>query len=998
MSMQQWCDRSMPGFPIFVYDVIRADYIFVRGFRRVDGFAIVFFPNLPHWSIVMLSQEEHVPHVPLVYFGNVPLDSQDIYWHFDQPTPSALHKQSLGLACRCTSRCHHEGERFQSAPSVGFGKRGISLGHQLVVIAHKSPYSRGRQDHLHFRELNHVVAEEPEDCWLIGNVDLSSVQYVTLTKIRLSVYCVLPDYRRRIFGFSVATIVSAINACLKFKTSRRVGVLETCPSFPRPHMPLLRLPEFPSFREQIVQYLYGETTRQYLTRVSSLFLRQCRETVGHVLTMLKDFYILGFHSLSSTQWLMVSGVSLFHAYVFIRLRRHSAMPRLTLGRTWLPTSLTGLPFSTELVNRTAMGTDPLACRNLLKRALAEYDHPILVDPIEVERWIDNVTTAVGTMPVPSLGSGVCHSCMKKRKLKKLRCADCRALELPPCDLVYFGMVPAMYPLVEQHPLIPSNMPFRTHNSRHSSFSWEGVSLTSTTEVMAIYDANRPILRSRGVLCGPMWCGVVIRCYPSNIETTLVAAAIRMAVFPTNNPQPLFWKNMLTMLPVLLPAKQLAPVTPTEVLDNQRSADRRKKLEECFKLIDEGFPIHRAVRKGMTMGAFSKLEKHCPVTLKRGFWTIKPKLAPRLINNPKALLNALMSVYTLPILDWLHTTWSSTSNVFYAGCSSPQDLNVFLATASENRYVLEDDVSMMDGSHTESSQDFFRSAVLRCFSGRHREILMALLELCQHLRVVKGKLKLDITGPNPSGVPVTSLLNSITTAFVRVCALYFAYTGEDPTLLADLQPFKHFLGLIYCAVAGDDGCVFLPAQILGTDTFSPDFMARYIHYFSLSGFDVGPSKIRIHRPFQWRLHTFLAMRPYWSGERYEYGVEISRRMKAMFWMLDKNHHPLAWGRGVALSLYKASRHVPVISDICKWYLSCTRGVTTSISIASFTNPYSSVYGYEVIGDINDRCVREFCIDYGVSKDLYDDFLVYLWSQTNPLINLDHPLLWAISQKE
>lgn len=996
MLMQQWCERSMPNFPIFIYDNVIADFIFVRGCRRIDGFAIVFFPNLPHWSIAILSQEEHAPHAPLVYFGNVPLDSPDIYWHFDHPTPSALTKQSLGLACRCPNRCHHEGIEFQDARSVAFGQRGIKMGGQLVVIAHKSPYSRGRQDHLFHRELNHVVVEEREDCWAIGRVDLSSVQFVTLSKIRLALYKPFPDYRKR-FSLSVfASLFSTVNAMLSFKSSRKVGLVEACPVITVPKLEIPRL-QFSDVRSRLVQYVCGETFWQYFRRVSSQVLDACRESVGHALASLYTQYHYAFSHLTTNQWLMAGGISLFHVYVFHRLRTYSAMPRLTLGRTWLPTSLTGLPFSTELVNRTALGTDALACRNLLKRSLAEYDHPIMIDPIEVERWIDNVTSAIGTMPVPAFGQGICHSCMIKRKLKRLQCASCRSLEHPPVDLVYFGLIPAMYPLVEQHPIVPPGLPFRTYGARRMLFSWDGVQLRDTDKVASIYDSNKPVLRSRGLLCGPMWLGVVVRCFPSTIETTLVAAAVRMAVFPAHVATRRFWDNMLSML-YILPSVDLEPVTSQAVLDNQRSSEKRKKLEDCFKLIDEGFPIERAIHSAMTMGAFTKLEKHCPVTLRRGYWAQKSKLVPRLINNPKALLNALMSVYTLPVLDWLHNTWSSTSNVFYAGCSNPQDLNVFLTHASVNRHVLEDDVSMMDGSHSVHSQNFFRSAVLRCFRGVHRDTFEYLLRLCQSLKVTRGKLRLIIVGPNPSGVPVTSLLNSITTAFVRICALYYAYTGVDVTMEDDRIPFSNFMKCVYCAVAGDDGCVFLPASYAGTTTFSSTFMSRYIHYFSLSGFDVGPTKIRTHLPHQWRLHTFLAMRPYWSGDRYEYGVEISRRMKSMFWMLDKNHHPLAWGRGVALSLYRASRHVPVVSDICRWYLSCTRGVTTSISIASFTNPYSSVYGYEVMGDINDRCISEFCIDYDVSRDLYQDFLVYLWSQTNPLINLDHPILWAIAQKE
>jgi hypothetical protein len=119
---------------------------------------------------------------------------------------------------------------------------------------------------------------------------------------------------------------------------------------------------------------------------------------------------------------------------------------------------------------------------------------------------------------------------------------------------------------------------------------------------------------------------------------------------------------------------------------------------------------------------------------------------------------------------------------------------------------------------------------------------------------------------------------------------------------------------------------------------------------------------------------------------------------MFWILDKSIHPFSWGRGVATALLASSRHVPVVSDICLWYLDRTTGAVATIpqpQDISFTNPYSTVYNYSCEGDKNERGVREFLEDYHLTQDDYHSFITYLWNLDNVLVNLDHPVLRTIA---
>jgi hypothetical protein len=55
---------------------------------------------------------------------------------------------------------------------------------------------------------------------------------------------------------------------------------------------------------------------------------------------------------------------------------------------------------------------------------------------------------------------------------------------------------------------------------------------------------------------------------------------------------------------------------------------------------------------------------------------------------------------------LNTLFNSQEHIFYAAGATPDQINDFLNAAIEtNRFVLEDDVSMADGSHSKGSFSF-----------------------------------------------------------------------------------------------------------------------------------------------------------------------------------------------------------------------------------------------------------------------------------------------------
>lgn len=949
--------RAFPSFPVYVH-VNGNTMLHTLGRPRDDGWRMVFFPagvlhNVnAHWAFLCVLHENPTGQL-LIYYGDVPLVAPNIYWHSRRSSPEFLYQQSQGLACTCEegyAYCSHRPARFAGALKVAFSDRTEypSIDAILEPVSLGYGYSRGQGNTLVHTSINYTVTRVKA---IFNNTSVYPLsQKLVFSDCTFMVHHLPPPVK--LTSSIAAVVASCVGA---FFLARPKPVVEA--SF----FSMIKVVRPPS-RMPLRRFIAGA-----LVSFSTSLL----------------FYKL-------------------------LLRRRTQIlqgPVPELSPLWLPPSLSGLPFARQLLNRTAIGSvDRSTCRATLKRLVAQSGHVVQLDPFEVEAWLDNVSTSIGTVPYVGM-VGKCHYCLQKRSLRKLRCAECRRgayLERPIYDIPCFvGMVP----LMSQHPRLPDSLvvPFRNSffpHTRNFSFRviFRGKRLSHVSHALDLYWADPPQLKQMGFLAGPMWLGMPIRCFPRGILTALVAFSVRMAADKTYDPHPGFWEAMQRLFPLFVNYETLEPWPEALVVDHQRTRQKRDKLISVYTDFDMGHALPH--RKLFTFGAFPKGEKHCPYKWSNGFVVSKDKAVPRLINNPPPELNALMAPYVLPIAKWFSRQWSCHSNLFYAGCSPPKDINIFLNNAVEHlSWVLEDDVSMMDGSQTLPSQQFFQHIASRLYAGADWQFLRQLMEGCASFKVRQDGLVASLYGPNASGVPPTSIFNSVTTGVARVFALIFALFGirfDDPRIVHYVE---QVIKAVYMAVAGDDGLLILPSHILGKPvSLDAQFLEAYSEGFRMAGYDVGASKIRVHSSSQWRLSTFLAMRPYWSGNAYEYGVEISRRMTSMFWLYDKAHHPFAWGRGVAVSLLKSSAHVPVIVDICKWYLDRTKNITQDIELVSFTNPYSSVYGYEVEGTMTSRTIMEFCDDYGASVSLYEDFRAYLWRQDSVLVNLDHPLLHLIYQRE
>lgn len=953
--------KFLPEFPVYLFvdnplAPLNSTMVCLLGPERQDGWKLLFIPAMggvaPHVSLIRC--ENYLPHPPLnvylILYSDLPIISPYVYWHPTRSSPLFYARRALGMACMCKGRCSHRPLAFFNALRVCFAKEQVPdlnpmdqgfqrFDAEIVVDIVQPPYSMGK---LHGVRYTFVDGKYTEVLGICG-LDFAENHIATPYTAENISFRLVYFPERGLIGIMLTYLLILV----------MITVTWTCVCLISGMSPVLAL--FIGIINFFITWQFGKVSRK-------------------------------------------------------RRPFQSEDPRPYV-ENWLPPSLRSMPFANDLANKLATHNRSRAVTlAALRRAVMATRNEHLLVPSEVDLWLETVCREPAEVRCPAIPLGHCSLCFQKKKLRHCLCVDCSRRPKPLPMSIDCVMVVGMLPIWTCDPLIPLDVGFRPHVIAH----YKGCTIKSTTDAMSIYQTWTPPPAVHGRLAGPMYLGYVVNCFPRGIETTIVAFAIRLGIPPANTPDPALWTHFDYIAHVIFADwdavyneedhdyEQLDFWTPQDVLDHQRDARKRLKLALAYAEIDQGLMIPH--ERFSTFGAFPKLEKHVCTEFDPtyGVHVPKTKLAPRLINSPHPHVNAVMSQFTLPLIKWLKRTCNEDSNMFYAGCSKPPEINKFYNRASRyHRHMLEDDVSMMDGSQHEFSQRFQHRLIRRLFAfiGFLRIIDPTLYRICM-VRIRQSGFRAFVQWINASGVPLTSFLNSVTTMIVRMYALVYAYTGID-----DVRNvmFRHHLlrliRLVFMAVAGDDGLLFLPAEYHGTVTFSPEFMERYIQGWQRAGFDVGPSKIRTFTPANWRLATFLAMRPVWSGAQYELGVEINRRLKTMFWILDKSIHPFSWGRGVATALLASSRHVPVIADICHWYLARTVGAVATIhkplDDIGFTNPYSTVYGYSVVGHMNNRGVREFLDDYHLTEDDYASFLRYLWNLDNVLVNLDHPVLRTIA---
>lgn len=1020
-QMHQWMESCGIQIPIFGITPTNLALVATHlyGKERADGFSLFFVPaaepgqaelldwHLPeaHWVFVKYFRPSMEPmfqrgadRFTVAFSGPFPI-SVDAYWHATQDSPEYQRRHRYGQACRCErSPCiHHPVFAKMYFMDADLAAKHDSKFLRIAKTTHPS-YSIGANDALVYRSHGMIfeapkmynanmhfqtatdIFEQPEE-----ELDLFAGKFYAyhpkVTNGNHLIVSILYGFVAAVayFAYTTITRITVHNAWLFHSTNLFIALSA-------------RLGESPVF-------VFVLALITALVAVIAWFLLRFLSNKEPVPTNKPPRY----DPQNLPEDIKCRDSDLFRD---VAARVSSSARKLT----------------TAEIN------------SLFARAANRNGYRTAYDVAEVEWFVTAFGTQQGAAPIVAILPGSCVNCLNRRPCRKLICHRCREMiyktperidPIHPRSFVHVGTLP----IVTVDPSIPSNLmkapklPLETKEGlvytqwrctmgedgyeNPVTIKWaykDGnrrvvVNVWDMETVMALYHANAPKQTVKGILCGPMIMGQKAVCFKPGIATTMVAFACRMAIFPPTHSPITRIDDFRTIFEMLESwCRQLFPPlwepvnawTRQQVLDHVTDTKKKAALIRCYKEIDDG---ECEVIKSMVIAkSFSKMEKHFEVSYEDGEMVPKKKQIPRLINSFHPHLNAVLAPITLPLSKQLNRVFNPDSNILYAAGCSPEEINKWMNASLEySKVILEDDVSMSDGSHSEGSFTF-TDHLMRETCIDLDNVLLYILHAIRHCDLHKDQLAAFITWVNNSGVPLTSWQNSVVFILTRLYAFARAFHLD----LTDVNALRSLIDVIRMAVSGDDGKTFIPMHYNGVCVMEPQFLIEYSTAWADCGFSVASDKIRLFGEHNWRMATFLAMRPVWSGSCYEYGPEPSRRLRSAFWMFDHDHHPVSWARGVVVGLMSAGAHVPVLSDICEWYLNITAGAANFES--TWTHIYNPFHAYEITGAKTMRGINEFLTDYGIAPAEYADFRRMLRETADPFVNLTHIVLEKIIQHE
>lgn len=636
-------------------------------------------------------------------------------------------------------------------------------------------------------------------------------------------------------------------------------------------------------------------------------------------------------------------------------------------------------------------------RDRLRRNLNQDRWNIEVSPDEIEAWLHTVITTPGETihMIPANKPGYCITCLKKARTYHGECRPCkiRRRKFAPEHLfgetifTYIGKV-GIWSRRFKLPVVEFK---------------EGVTIvnTRTKARLLTYDAvmkdleKYPIDRTcRGWNSGPAFEYYIPECFPLGYAVSVMAFMVRLGGARLGNPTR---RPFVLLVRAIDPdIEQLEPESFQEFIQHF-SGDKRQKMIDAELSINQGNgPKVKDVGKSVCkMKGFAKSEKSVSHELCAEDGFIKKKTEkPRFICCPSPEFLAEVGKYTHPQLKWLARTYTSKDRLFYAGCAAPEEMVDWLNMTNKEMpepFTIVDDVSACDSNHSEHSFWAHEKIRKRQYPNM-RPYIAKLFTAEENMSIRVGPYKLRVQNVNGSGVPDTSYKNSAPCLHIRVFAI--AHAVFDLSGVSDDEAMARYYlirRMIYTSASGDDGITRCPRIMYGTDMSSPSALARYEEWWDICGFKVKVQAIPEHR---WRMATYLAMRPVWGGQRYEWAPEPSRRLRSMFWQLDNNMHPTVWARGVARQVQQQGRHCPILNDICDWFMDITTGPTGD-GINKFYSPFNN---YVTTGVRNMRAIEEFSVDYSIPVSELLAFGSRLAAAGSPYINISSFVTRRIMQEE
>lgn len=705
-----------------------------------------------------------------------------------------------------------------------------------------------------------------------------------------------------------------------------------------------------------------------------------------------------------------------------------------------------LPRLNELLQRLAVRKEVTAdvVIDTVRRLAHEEKWTTEIDRDEFELWLSRVVTEAGERAQPltlAYTNGQCWTCGTFGKSYRHECKACkrrarsRVPDRPLSDA--FATHMGFFPLWSEKFVLP-NMVFKRGTQVRVGKAGNKV-MTTRAEVNAWLSRQKVDISQRGRLCGPMFCNQVPKCFPKGQAVALSAFLVRLGgarpypdtfpcqmcatngfgectkkctpdelVFAPNNVRPetkLAYDLLYAVFSQYVvdggltsASCPLKPESRTEFLSHF-AGEKLLKMVEALAMINDGWLENmddEAVRVRFT--GFTKAEKSYDFEWVGDCLILKIEGKPRFICSPDPVMLYYLGRYTHVQTKWLSARFLPCSRMFYAGCATPEDMNVWLnytAGDAQHMNTIVDDVSAMDSSFTKTLLDFHER--IRDLQFPHMAAhTKAAFRGEERFWVRIGEIRAFVEWVNASGVPDTSYKNTAPCLPLRVFAIVHAIWGliGQPFELT-IERYYLVLDVIYTSAAGDDGLTRVPTHMFGVDTSSPQFKMGYCKAWSFFGFNV---KVDIVPPCRWRMATYLAQRPVWVGHRYEWAPEPARRLRGIFWQIDCSLHPIAWGRGIATQLLQQARALPVVSHVCQWYLARTSGPAIISAATAASHEYSPFHGAVCSGDINERGVSEFCVDYNIPRAELDRFCRLLELVPSVLVNLNSFVLDRIYAEE
>lgn len=623
----------------------------------------------------------------------------------------------------------------------------------------------------------------------------------------------------------------------------------------------------------------------------------------------------------------------------------------------------------------------------VRRICNEERWPNVIDRDEFQAWLEVVVTQPGKMTlVPGVPKTHCITCRQKKPTYRQECKECkreRVRKRPPPRMledslvIYVGRIGIWSKR-------PNVLDFELKEEAYIKLR-NGRILATRSAIKEWYDRQPIITSCRGWNSGPVFYGVQPECFPRGEAVGVLAFCLRLGVKRLHESDERAWKLVeAVMRPEIEP---LEPESREEFLGHF-SGDKLAKMLEAEQALNNGdgeeiitdnlFIIAR-------MKGFVKAEKKDSLKFvpnAEGWRKDYYESKPRLICSPSPTALLQLGPYTHRQTKWLAERFHCRSRLYYAGCSSPDEMDTFLRNVISEMGefgVIVDDISSIDSNHSARSfQTHFHTR--RQQFGNMPKIVEFLYQAIEKIKLKIGSVKCYVQDVNASGVSDTSYKNTWLCLIIRLCALAHAIMNLFTMSTSEAYEFVTYVRrCVMTSAAGDDGYSAVPPRLCGVEYADPVALQRYSEFWAACGFSV---KVAYIPPQRWRMATYLAARPVWNGTDYSWMPEPARRLKFAFWQIDNPMHPNAWAKGIAKQLQTVASCQPLIRAIADFVYFTIDGPEAITSC--FDNPYSPWASRTQKFEVTERAVAEFELDYGLPHGEFQRFVQMLKAVETPYV--------------